>query len=281
MKPLRHTLLSLSLTAVALTTAGCQGALTEDEQLVGEASSYLTAADESGEPAQDAVGAEDDSALGAAADETSVLPGEPGDGDGVCDFGARRARVMARYDANGDGHLGPVERQQLKADLEARTGHPVALRLAIAHRVHVLKRVKWVFDENNDGVLSADERTALVDAMQARCERLKAQVVARFDADGDGVLNAAERQAAKDAFWARAQAARQAVLAQYDANGNGVLDDGERLVLRADRLAAWQARKAAVKAQFDTDGDGVLSDAEKQALKQAIQQRIIEGRDAE
>lgn len=281
MKSLRHTLLSLSLSAVALTTAGCQGALNEEEQLVGEATSYLTAADETGDVAGDAVGLEDATALETSADEASVLPEMPGDADGVCDFGARRARILARYDANGDGHLGPAERQQLKSDLEARVGHPLAVRFAITHRVHVLKRVKWAFDENGDGVLSADERTAMVDAMEARCMRLRAQVVARFDADGDGTLDAGERAAAKAALVARVQAARQAILSQYDANGNGVLDDGERLQLRADRIAAWQAKKAQVIAQFDADGDGTLSDAEKLALKQAIQQRIADGRDAE
>lgn len=281
MKSLRQSLLSLSLAAVALGTAGCQGALTDDEALVGEATSYLSAAEETGDLAGDAAALEDETALATTADESSVLPEVPADADGVCDFGARRARVMNRYDANGDGQLGPGERQQLRQDIEARTGHPMAVRFAVRHRIHVLKRVKWVFDENHDGVLSADERTALVDAMEARCERIKAQVMTRFDANGDGALDATERAAAKAAFVARVQAARQAVLAQYDANMNGVLDDGERLALRADVIAAWQAKKAQVKAQFDADGDGSLSDAEKLALKQAIQQRIIEGKDAE
>lgn len=281
MKSLRHTLLSLSLTAVALTTAGCQGALTDDEQTLGEASSYLTASEETGDVAGDAVALEDSSALSSEADDASVLPEMPGDADGVCDFGAVKARILARYDANGDGQLGPAERQALKSDLAAVTNHPLAVRFAIRHRVFVMKRVRWAFDENNDGVLSADERTAMVDAMEARCERLRAQVVAHFDANGDGHLDATERAAAKAAFVARVQAARQALLSQYDANGNGVLDDGERLQLRNDRIAAWQAKKAQVIAQFDADGDGTLNDAEKLALKQAIQQRLIEGKDAE
>jgi hypothetical protein len=41
------------------------------------------------------------------------------------------------------------------------------------------------------------------------------------------------------------------------------------------------SKKAQVKAQFDVDGDGVLNGAETLALKRAVQQRIIEGRDAE
>ncbi|MEW5740874.1 MAG: calcium-binding protein [Myxococcota bacterium] len=278
----RLSLLSLSLAVVTLSTAGCQGALTDDEQAVGEATSYLTASEETGDLASEAVAAEEVTVMEAEAEDAAVLPELPSsDADGVCNFGAVKARVIARYDANGDGVLGPVERQALKADLEDRTHHPLATRFVIKHRLHVLKRLKWVFDENSDGVLSPEERTALVDAMQARCERVKANVMQRFDANGDGVLDATERQAAKAALVARIQAARQEVLSRYDANGNGVLDPGERQAFKADLIAAWQAKKAEVKAQFDADSDGTLNDAEKLALKQHLQQRIIEGRDAE
>jgi hypothetical protein len=281
MKSLRHTLLFLSLTAAALSTAGCQGALTDDEQTIGEASSYLTASEETGDVGGDAVAVENPAALASEADDASVLPEMPGDADGICDFGAVKRRILARYDANGDGQLGPAERQALRDDLQAVTHRPLAVRFAIRHRVFVIKRVRWAFDENDDGMLSPDERTAMIDAMQARCERLHAQVLARFDANGDGTLDATERAAAKAAFVVRVQAQRQALSSQYDANGNGVLDDGERLELRSDRIAAWQAKKAQVIAQFDADGDGTLNDAEKMALKRAIQKRIVEGRDAE
>ena len=282
MKILRKTLLTLSLTAVSVGGLACSGgAMTEDETLVGEASSALTLAEESGDVTADAVGGESPAELSAAGDDASVLPQVPGDADGVCDLGARKARVLARYDANGDGKLGPAERQALKEDLEARVGHPVALRFGLAHRAHVIKRLQWVFDSNLDGTLSSDERTAMVDALEARCERIRANVLARFDANADGALDATEKQAAKDALVARLQALRAQVLSQYDANGNGVLDDGERVTLKNDRIAAFQARRAAVVAQFDVNDDGTLDAAEKTALKQAIVQRIIDGRDAE
>lgn len=278
MKILRKTLLALSLSVGAVACQG--GQMTEEETLVGEASSALTVAEESGDVTADAVGGETATELTASGDDSAALPQAP-DGDGVCDFGARRARVIARYDANGDGKLGPVEREALRDDLQARVGHPVALRFGLVHRAHVIKRLKWVFDTNLDGSLSADERTAMVDALEARCERIRAQVIERFDANADGSLDATEKQAAKDALVARIQAIRQQVLTQYDANTNGVLDDGERQQLRSDRIAAFQARRAAVVAQFDVNDDGTLDDAEKRALKQAITQRIIEGRDAE
>ena len=278
MKILRKTLLTLSLSALA----GCQGgAMTEDETLVGEASSALTVAEESGDVTADAVGGESSTELSASGDEASLLPQTPGEADGFCDLNARRARVLARYDANDDGRLGPAERQALKDDLVARAGHPIAVRFGLMHRAHVIKRLQWVFDSNLDGTLSADERTAMVDALEARCVRIRANVIARFDANGDGSLDAAEKQAAKDAFVARVQALRQQVLTQYDVNSNGVLEETERAQLRSDRIAAFQARRAMVVAQFDVNDDGVLDDAEKTALKQAITQRIIDGRDAE
>jgi hypothetical protein len=282
MKNLRKTLLTLSLTAVSFTGLACQsGAMTEDQTLVGEASSALTVAEESGDVTADAVGGENATELAASGDEAAALPENPADADGVCDLDARRTRVLAHYDANGNGRLDPAERQALKADLEARVGHPLAVRFGLAHRAFVMKRLHWVFDSNNDGSLSSDERTAMIDALEARCERIRANVLAHFDANGDGTLDATEKQAAKDALVARLQARRQQLLTQYDANGNGALDEAERLQLRDDRIAAFQAHRAEVVAQFDLNHDGTLDDAEKTALKQAIVSRIIEGRDAE
>lgn len=282
MKILRKTFLTLSLTTLCAGGLACQGGpLTEDETLIGEASAALTVAEESGDVTADAVGGESSTELTASGDEASLLPQVPTEADGVCDLSARRARVLARYDMNGDGRLGPAERRALNDDLIARADHPVAARFGLMHRAHVIKRLRWVFDANSDGSLSSDERTAMIDALEARCERIRAKVLERFDANGDGSLDATEKQAAKDALVARVQAFRQQVLSQYDVNSNGVLDETERQQLKRDRIAAFQARRAAVVAQFDVNGDGTLDDAEKTALKQAITQRIAEGRDAE
>lgn len=281
MKPLRTALLTLSLSAASLGGVACQSPLTDEESLVGEASAAVTIAEETGDVTADAVALESSSDLSTSADLSAELPPATTESDGVCDFSAQRQRIMARYDANGDGKLSLAERQALRGDLEDATRHPVAVRFALAHRGHVMQRLRWVFDENNDGVLSTEERTALVDALEARCERIHATVMERFDANGDGTLDATERQAVKDALVARLRAARQAILEKYDTNGNGVLDHGERVALREDRVAAFQARKAELIDAYDVNDDGTLDDAEKLALKQAIQRRIIEGRDAE
>lgn len=281
MKPLRRALLTLSLSALSLSGAACQGAMNEDEALVGEATSYLTVAEETGDLANEAAAGQSDAAMEETASEATELPSMPDDASGVCDLEGRRQRVIARYDENGDGQLGPGERGQLKRDLEARVGHPIAFRFAVHHRVAVMKRVKWVFDENNDGVLSTEERTALVDALEARCRLVRARVMERFDANHDGALDETERQAAKQALQMKVQALRQQALAKYDKNGNGTLDDGEKLAMRSDLIAAWKAKRAEVVKHFDANADGTLDDTEKLALKRALQQRIAEGKDAE
>lgn len=281
MKPLRRALLTLSMSALALSGSACHGAMAEDDAMVGEATSYLTVAEETGEVGAEASGAETDADVDELAGDASELPSMPEEASGVCDLEGRRQKVLATYDGDGDGKLGPGERVQLKRDLEARVGHPIAARFAIRHRIHVLKRLKWAFDENSDGSLSTDERTAMVDAMEARCLRIRAAALEKFDANKDGALDAAEKQAAKAALQAKVQALKQAVLTKYDVNGNGALDDGERLALRSDRIAAFKAKRAEVVARFDTNADGRLNDAEKLALKHALQQRVAEGKDAE
>ncbi|MCA2980101.1 MAG: calcium-binding protein [Myxococcaceae bacterium] len=280
MTSLRRALLTLSLSTLPLSGAACQGSMSDEEALVGEATSSLTVGEETGDLGAEAAAGQSDSALEALATDASELPGVPDDAPGVCDVEGRRRRVLARYDENGDGQLGPAERAQLSRDLSAR-GAPLAARLALRHRAAVMERVRWAFDENADGALSADERTALVDALEARCLRRRAAVVAAFDGDRDGALDVTERQAAKAALQAKVQALRQQVLAKHDANGNGALDDAEKVALRRELVAAWKATRAEVVKRFDANGDGALDDGERLALKRALQQRIAEGRDAE
>ncbi len=281
MKPLRSALLTLSLSAMTIGGWACQGALTEEDALAGEATAALTVGEETGDVAADAVGLGSSDELAASAELSAELPPANTDADGVCDFSAQKQRVVAKYDADGDGKLRGAELKALRADLGDRVNHPLAARFALRHRLHVLDRLRWVFDEDFDGSLSDEERSAMVDALEARCLRVRQNVLAKFDANGDGTLDATERQAAKDALAARLQAKRQEILTKYDTNQNGQLDAGERLQLKADIVAAWQAKKAQLVDTYDVNDDGVLDQTEKLALKKAIQQRIIEGRDAE
>lgn len=264
--------------------AACGDGASEQDLYVGEAAAFLASSEEGGNIGADAVADAEATAVQAmATEEVDAVNQEPVDNGGLCDFSARRQAVLERYDDDGDGTLSRAELAELRADLGERrdTIRPRLAQVGPRARHWAFWRVRWAFDEDGSGTLSAEERAALVDAMEARCERLRTERLEQFDANDDGRLDEAERQAAREAVRARWQAWRQELLTRYDTNRNGVLDDGERLALRQDRVAAAQERRAALLATYDTNGDGVLSTAEALPLREEIQRRIIEGRDAQ
>lgn len=97
-------------------------------------------------------------------------------------------------------------------------------------------------DTNGDGVISADEITAIRDAHRAA-------TMGTYDTDGDGKLSRMEKRAMKDARY-------ESMLQLYDADGNGELS-------RTERRAAHDARRDAVQLQLDVNQDGEVSDAER------------------
>ncbi|NMO17992.1 calcium-binding protein [Pyxidicoccus fallax] len=268
---------------LGLTACG-EDAASEASLHVGEAAAFLESSEEGGSIGADAVADADTSTVQAiATEEVAGVEQEPVDEGNPCNFGARRQAVLEKYDDNGDGTLGRAELAELRADLGERrdTIRPRLAQVGRRARHGAFWRVRWAFDEDGRGTLSTEERAALVDAMEARCERLRSERLETYDTNGDGSLDEAERQTARQAVRARWQAKRQELLAEYDTNGNGILDSGERLALREDRVAAAQERRATLLATYDTNGDGVLSTEEALPLREEIQRRIIEGRDAE
>jgi Ca2+-binding EF-hand superfamily protein len=264
--------------------AACGGSQGDEDLYIGEAAAFLSTSEEGGDIGADAaVDADATSVQGMADEEADSAGQQPTDNGGLCDFSARRQAVLEKYDADGDGQLSRAELNALKEDLGERrdTVRPRLAQLGERARQWAFWRVRWAFDEDGSGTLSTEERAALVDAMEARCERLRAERLEKFDTNGDGKLDEAERQAARQAVLAKWRARRDALLAQYDTNGNGVLDDGERIALRRDRVAAAQERRAALLATYDTNGDGRLSTEEALPLRKELQRRIVEGRDSE
>lgn len=261
--------------AASLSLTACQGALSQDELATGEAAAALTASDEGEQLTQEAVAVEAPAEVAQGADDAVALDEEAP--PAFCDFEGRRQQVLATYDADHDGRLGAAERQTLRSELTQ--GERLLARFAVRHRARALPRLHWVFDADGDHQLSPDERTAMIDALQARCERLRDRALATADANHDGRLDESERAQLSAALHAKAATVRQALLARFDANGDGRLDDAERQQLRNDLLARWQARKAQLVARYDTNGDGQLSPQEAAPLKAAIAQRIAEGRD--
>lgn len=87
----------------------------------------------------------------------------------------KKAAMMQKFDANGDGALDDTERAKMKEAFAARRA---------AHKAAKLAR----FDADGDGALSPAERAAMKDA------RARARF-AKLDANGDGLLSLDEFKA--------------------------------------------------------------------------------------
>lgn len=94
---------------------------------------------------------------------------------------ALRARLLERFDTDGDGKLSEAERAAAKAQFPELSQAIIAM-----------------LDTDGDGKVSEAEKAAARERMQARIQ----EVIAKYDADGDGRLNEQERRAAFDAFMA-------------------------------------------------------------------------------
>ncbi|HLM44737.1 MAG TPA: calcium-binding protein [Myxococcaceae bacterium] len=244
--PYRRLLTAALCLALPLGGVACNASPEEADLAVGEAAAYLSASEESGDIGGDAVADASAETLGTMVSEDLDTATEAqADASALCDFSARRQEVLEKYDTSHDGKLDRAELRVLKGDLDAQT-NPRFARTGLRLRRMAFWRVRWAFDENGDRVLSTEERTAMVDAMEARCQRLRQQVLEKYDTNQDGTLDETERQAAHQA-----------------------------------RLAAWQQKRQALLAQYDTNKDGRLSTEEALPLRQELQRRIIEGHNAD
>lgn len=123
-----------------------------------------------------------------------------------------RAKVLEKFDADGDGKLSDEERAAAKAAREAKGNASPRQNGAGAGAKQGGPKGK-----NGAGQMGAK-----------RGAQMRERILQKFDADGDGKLNEEERAAAK--------AAREQHIKEFDSNGDGKLDDTER-------KAAMQARK--------------------------------------
>lgn len=279
--PYRRLLTAALCFALPLGSVACNSAPEDAEVAVGEAAAFIATSEESGDIGADAVAdVSTDTLSPMMAESVDTSTEAPSDSAGTCDFSARRQEILERYDANQNGQLDRAELRALKEDLATPGTSPTFARPGLRLRHWAFWRVRWAFDEDGSGSLSSDERTALVDAMEARCQRVRQQFLEKYDTNQDGTLDEAERTAARQAIRAAWEAKRQELLAKYDANSNGILELTERAQIREDRMAAARAQRQALLQQYDTNQDGRLSPEEALPLRKELQRRIIEGQGA-
>lgn len=261
---LRLPALALASLALPLGLAACgeEGVSVDAEDTAGAAQALIDGGDTLEGAGEGAEGADDEAAL------------EEADPAASCEPGALRARVLARYDEDGDGRLSDEERQAIRDDVE---GRPVLERTLARHRAlrrAVLHRLRFVYDANDDGHLDDSERLTLRDDLIARCEVRRAQILERYDLDGSGDLDEAERTELREDVRARILERRREILERFDANGDGALDLEERVALRQAVRDREAELRAALKERFDVNADGVLDDEERAALREHLRQRI-------
>ena len=162
-------------------------------------------------------------------------------------FEARRAEMLARFDADKDGKLSCEER---KAAHEAR-------------KAEMKAKFMEKFDTDKDGQISDAEKEAIKAEFGKRGPRRHGKCCGPKGPRPHGPrpeLTDEQKAEMKAKFEAR----RAEMLARFDADKDGKLSCEER-------KAAHEARKAEMKAKFmekfDTDKDGQISDAEKEAIK--------------
>lgn len=163
---------------------------------------------------------------------------------------ARRAELLGRFDTDGDGRLGPAERQAMAE----------ALRRDDVER-KLLKR----FDLDRDGALSDQEREA---AVRAAVEKQRAEFMERYDVDRDGKLSDEERRAIREQ---RSAEFRETLerwrLQHFDENGDGRLSEDEEAEVKQFRKKMQQVGKEFRVVMADMDGDGKVSKEEEQAVQ--------------
>ena len=112
---------------------------------------------------------------------------------------ARRAAMLKKFDANGDGQLDPEERKKMREEMVNGEGRDPER----------MKKMLERFDKDGDGKLSEDERAAARAEMQKRREagglkgkgsEKQAEMLKKFDKDGDGKLSEDERTAMREAM---------------------------------------------------------------------------------
>jgi Ca2+-binding EF-hand superfamily protein len=163
------------------------------------------------------------------------------------DFAADKEGELKAFDTNGDGKLDDQEIAAIKPGANSKS------KTAIKETVSK-------YDQNHNGVIDGDEQeTMRKDYAANRDGELK-----QFDLNADGKLDDQEIAAIKSV--SKKEQLRQ-IIAKYDKNGNGMIDGDEKEAIRKD----YAAKKSGDLRQFDLNRDGTLDDSEIAAIPQKME----------
>ena len=187
-----------------------------------------------------------------------------------CDAEGTFVGLMARYDEDGDGELGPPEED---AVFDARAERDPDEAMRGEQRMHFLG---LVYDTDRSGEIDDDdELTVLFEDFTVRCEVLHTRLLEDFDADGDGTLSEEEMQAAGDAIRAEMESIREDGPPECDSGEGGPEGMGGPGAERGERPDPDAVPEPL--SDYDTDGDGLWSDEELDGFRADARAAIRDG----
>jgi len=186
----------------------------------------------------------------------------------VCGVGSTHQQLWQQYDLDVDGALSEDERAALWSERS-----PVE-RVQLVRRALRFKRIRRVYDEDENAELSPAERANLEADFTARCQVKHDDLLAEFDIDDSGVLEPPERLVVRAERLENALEFRADFLDSWDADGDGHIDPDEAREIRDAIPAQIEAYRVEQLALFDANGDGVL-DADERAAQRAQQREWI------
>jgi Ca2+-binding EF-hand superfamily protein len=179
----------------------------------------------------------------------------------TCDAKSSFDDLFARYDENTSQELEEEEEEKVCSKRSERTSRQ--------HRRarHMLTLLEYVYDIDEDGIISDEERVPLYSDFSTRCEAIHAQLLSEFDTDGDGVLNEEEKEAVQNE-----------ALQRHEEGDRHAHDEDEKEDLDRERRAHGKHTGLPPFARaYDLDENGTLSNEEKSTFRSDMRISIQSG----